>query len=132
MIGDLKLSDLIPKTQWDEMPVPARSDFCHKCGLEGKVAGKEWKDLTIQEALMLTGKVCKPNHWLDPLMSPADFDRARQNRESYSPKYPDGKEETDESRERWRAERRAERPVRIALVKKTPVWDPVNMRMVYQ
>lgn len=129
MIGDQKLSDLIPKSQWDSTPIPSRVGKCIQCGLEGKSASKAWEDLTIAEALSLTGKL---PHWQDPIMSPTDYERARINRESYIPKYPDGKEETDESRERRRAERRAERPVRAPVVKKQPVWDSTQMRMVYQ
>jgi len=132
MIGNCKLSDLPDKHDWDSIPIPQRVVKCHDVGLEGKVAGKSWENLTIFEALSLTGKLPKIPHWQDPLMSPADYERARQNRERQHVVYPDGKEETDESKERRRAERRAERSVRVAQLKQTPVWDPVNMRMVWK
>ena len=130
MIGDLKLSDLPTQADWESSPVPCRVQNCQHVGLDGRVGSKSYGELTIQEALTYAGKVCKPNHWLDPIMSPADFDRARVNRESYTPKRPDGKEETDESREQRRAERQQNKPV--SLAKKVPVWDPVSMSMTYQ
>lgn len=129
MIGDMKLSDLIPKEQWDSAPIPRRVGMCYAHSLEGKTASKAWGDLTLSEALSLTNKL---PHWQDPIMSATDYERARMNRESYTPKRPDGKEETDESRERWRAKRREERPVRVAVAKKQPVWDSAQMKMVYQ
>jgi len=132
MIGDLKLSDLIPKDQWDNSPVPTRVQSCKARGLDGTVGSKSWGELTIQEALILAGKLNKPYAWQDPFMTHADFEQARRNREGYTPKRPDGMEETDESRERRRAERRAERPARVVQAKKQPVWDPVAMRMTYQ
>ena len=131
MIGDLKLSDLIPKDQWEATPVSRRVGLCQAHKLEGKTASKAWGELTISEALSLTGKL---PHWQDPIMSAEDYARARVNRESYTPKYPDGREETDESKERRRALdaeiRQRRKPV--SVLKQTPVWDPAQMRMVYQ
>ena len=132
MIGDLKLSDLISKDLWDKTKIPQRVVNCNTYGVNGRSASKAWEDLTIQEALLLNGKLRYPLGTGDPFMTSAEFARARQNREGYTPKYPDGREETDESKERRRAKRRAEQPVRVAQVKKMPVWDSVNMRMVYQ
>ena len=131
MIGNIKLSALIQKSEWDSAPVQSRVGKCISCGLEGKSASKSWEDLTIAEALTLTGKL---PHWQDPIMSAADYERARINRESYTPKRPDGKEETDESRERRRALdaelRQRNKPTPVP--KKKPVWDSVQMKMIYR
>ncbi len=130
MIGDLKLSDLPTQSDWDTTPIPSRVANCQRVGIDGRIASKAYGELTIQEALTYAGKICKPNHWLDPVMSSSDFERARQNREEYTPQRPDGMEETDDSRARRRELRQQTRP--MSITKKTPVWDPVNMKMTYQ
>ena len=134
MIGDLKLSDLLPKDQWDKTAVPQRVINCNTFGIDGRSASKAWEDLTIEEALLLNGKLRHPRMSGDPFMTPDDIARARANRESQEIRYPDGMEETDESKANERAFRlvvkRLNRPAPVA--KQTPVWDPVNMKMVYR
>lgn len=46
---------MVSKQQWDDTPVPQRVINCHFVGLEGKVAGKEWEQLTPDELLALSG-----------------------------------------------------------------------------
>lgn len=46
---------MVSREQWDSTPVPQRSINCHFVGLEGKVAGKEWDQVTSDERLALSG-----------------------------------------------------------------------------
>lgn len=130
MIGDLKVSDLISKDFWDKTSIQQRVINCTSYGLEGKTASKAWGDLTIIEALTLNGKVIFPRGTGDPFMTPADFERAKYNREYFPSRYPDMRQETDESRARRRAER--QRSPSVPVVKKEPVWDSAQMKMVYK
>lgn len=50
------MSQLITsKEQWDSTPVPQRCDSCHFVGISGKVAGKRWELVTVDERLALNG-----------------------------------------------------------------------------
>jgi len=46
---------MVTREQWDRTPVPQRVINCHFVGLEGKVAGKEWDQITPDEHLALSG-----------------------------------------------------------------------------
>jgi hypothetical protein len=131
MLGNFKLSDLSDKSEWNLTPVPMRVIKCQSVGLEGKVASKDWEMLTITEAMTLSGKLPKILHWQDPFMTDSDYAQASQNREHQYPIYPDIKEETDESKALRKTEQVAIRPTRSTQIKKKPVWDPVNMRMIF-
>ncbi len=46
---------MVTKQQWDSTTIPQRVINCQFVGLEGKVAGKEWEQLTTDEQLALSG-----------------------------------------------------------------------------
>ena len=65
-------------------------------------------------------------------MSAEDYERARQNRERQHIVYPDTNEETEESKAQRREERRRQRASVAPVIKKQPVWDSENMRMIWK
>ena len=46
---------ILSKEVWDNTSIPQRVINCHAVGLEGKVAGKEWDDLTLMEMRTIMG-----------------------------------------------------------------------------